>query len=453
MHNNYVSKSSPFVLNLSNALKNGLSTHKTTIPDLIDLASVGVPIPDGFIITTAAYFDFLKSHHLSQRITDLLSTIHYERPDSLMQVANHIQKMIINTEFSADLIKEINTEYKKLGGLLKNAQVNIGEENNSTKNIIVIIQAVKFVWASRFEAKNLLAAHNQKRNIFSGKNIIYVLKKLNSNCYGKIYTDNLKIDPKTDLKPNHYKSLMEIGKKIKHHFYIPQEIDWVIEKNKIYVVRLKSMTNTQKTYLALVRHGESEWNAKGLWTGWTDVPLSEKGHTDAKKAGIQLKDIHFNLAYTSALLRAIQTLEEIKKAKGQSKIPTVSHKALNERDYGDLTGKNKWEIKKEFGEEQFMKWRRSWDSPLPNGEALKDVYERVLPYYKEIILPKLKSGKNIIIAAHGNSLRALVKYLDNISDDDISKLEIPVGQVILYQIDEDGKVVNKEIRNQHENKV
>lgn len=199
-------------------------------------------------------------------------------------------------------------------------------------------------------------------------------------------------------------------------------------------------------YLVLVRHGESEWNAKGLWTGWTDIGLSDKGFAEARKAGELLKDIHFDLAYTSVLGRAKQTWEQIKTVLDQENVPTVEDKALNERDYGDMTGKNKWEIKEQVGDEEFQKLRRSWDYPPPHGESLKMVYERVIPYYEQEILPKLKEGKNVIIAAHGNSLRALIKYLDHISDADIPNLEMATGGVYVYQINENGTITDKEIR-------
>ncbi len=199
-------------------------------------------------------------------------------------------------------------------------------------------------------------------------------------------------------------------------------------------------------YLALVRHGQSQWNALSLWTGWTDIALSSQGHQDARDAGEALKDITFDLGFTSALKRAQETLSDIKSVIKQD-FPVEVDQALNERDYGDLTGKNKWKIKEEYGEEQFQKWRRGWDEPIPNGETLKDVYERVIPYYESEILPQLKTGKNVIIAAHGNSLRALVKYLDNVPESEIASLEIGLGEVYLYQIDDSGKVVNKEIRH------
>lgn len=203
--------------------------------------------------------------------------------------------------------------------------------------------------------------------------------------------------------------------------------------------------------LVLVRHGKSEWNEKGLWTGWRDVPLAPIGIEEAKRTGEQLRDIQFDFAYTSALIRAQQTLEQILTVTGQQP-PVVNNEALNERDYGDYTEKNKWDIQKEVGEEEFQKIRRSWDYPPPNGESLKMVYERALPYYEAEILPKLIDGKNVIIAAHGNSLRALVKHLENISEDDVATLEIGTGEAYVYTIDESGKVTNKEIRGENENK-
>lgn len=198
-------------------------------------------------------------------------------------------------------------------------------------------------------------------------------------------------------------------------------------------------------FLVLVRHGESTYNAKGVWTGWLDPPLSEKGFEEAKQAGNLLKDIKFDISYTSDLLRAQQTLDEIKKILG-IEIQTIISPEIKERNYGDYTDKNKWEVEKQLGEEEFRKLRRSFDHPVPNGESLKDVYNRTIPYYQEEILPKLKNGQNILISAHGNSLRALTKYLENISDEEIENLEIPTGQVIAYQINAEGKVTSKDIQ-------
>lgn len=206
-------------------------------------------------------------------------------------------------------------------------------------------------------------------------------------------------------------------------------------------------------YLVLVRHGESEWNAEGLWTGWTDIDLNEKGIEEAHTAASVIKDIPIDEVFTSKLIRAVHTLDIIKQDLRLGSIPTYEDPALNEKNYGDLTGKNKWKIKEEYGEEQFMKWRRSWDTVIPGGESLKNVYERVIPYYQQHILPELEKGKNCLVSAHGNSLRALVKYLDNIPDETIADLEIATGEVYVYQIDGNGKVVHKEIRAEHANTV
>lgn len=203
--------------------------------------------------------------------------------------------------------------------------------------------------------------------------------------------------------------------------------------------------------LVLVRHGKSEWNEKGLWTGWKDIPLAPKGIEEAKKTGEELKDIRFDYAYASALVRAQQTLDEILKTLGQHP-PVVHNKALNERNYGDYTQKNKWEVQKEVGEVEFQKIRRSWDYPPPNGESLKMVSDRAIPFFEEEILPKLESGYSVIIAAHGNSLRALVKHLENLSVDDVATLEIGTGEAYIYQINESGDITSKEIRGINENK-
>jgi len=198
-------------------------------------------------------------------------------------------------------------------------------------------------------------------------------------------------------------------------------------------------------YLVLVRHGQSEWNALGLWTGQQDVELTEQGRAEARKAAEHLKEMTLHKAHTSNLKRAQQTLAEIQQALGSVDMETVKHADLNERDYGDYTAKNKWEIAEKLGEEEFTKLRRNWDHPVPGGETLKDVHARVLPYYEQHILADLKAGKNVIVAAHGNSLRALMKHLENYADDDVHKLEIGTGQVLVYEVNENGEVVDKTV--------
>lgn len=197
--------------------------------------------------------------------------------------------------------------------------------------------------------------------------------------------------------------------------------------------------------LILVRHGESEWNQKGIWTGLTDIGLSKKGIEESRLAGERLREFHVDVAYTSPLKRAKQTLGEIKTILNLD-IPTFESAALNERDYGIFTGKNKWAIQKEVGKGKFKQLRRGWDFPIPEGETLKDVYDRVALYYKTEILPKLKEGKNILIVAHGNSLRALVKFLENISDKDVENLEIATGEIYIYSFDDEGIIISKEVK-------
>lgn len=197
-------------------------------------------------------------------------------------------------------------------------------------------------------------------------------------------------------------------------------------------------------YLVLVRHGQSEWNLLGQWTGLTDVELTEEGRAEARRAAVMLANIDIHRAYSSKLKRAQHTLDEIvQEQKGD--IERSAHAELNERDYGDLTGKNKWEVQEAVGDETFQKIRRSWDHPVPGGETLKAVSERVLPFYEEHILNDLKQGKNVIVAAHGNSLRTIIKHLEKIADEDAHSVEIMTGEVLMYEIDDAGEVVKKEV--------
>ncbi len=207
------------------------------------------------------------------------------------------------------------------------------------------------------------------------------------------------------------------------------------------------------TKLILIRHGKSDWNLKGLWTGWTDISLIEEGREEARRTAELMRDIPIDEVYTSTLKRAKETWEEIRSVLKLESIPVIEALELNERNYGDLTGKNKWEVKEQVGDEEFQKIRRSWDYPVPNGESLKDVYNRVIPYYESHILPELKKHKNILIVEHGNSLRALTKYLENISDNDIPKLELPTGTAHVYTLGDEGRVISKEVFGNTENTV
>ena len=197
--------------------------------------------------------------------------------------------------------------------------------------------------------------------------------------------------------------------------------------------------------LVLVRHGQSQWNEKNIFTGWKNPDLTELGIKEAIKAGIALKKsgYKFDLMFTSVLLRAIRTGKLILEELGQKDLKVIENEALNERDYGDLSGLNKDEAREKWGSDQVHTWRRSFDTPPPQGESLKNTAERVLPYFSENILPLIRKNREIVVVAHGNSLRALVMHLDNLSPDEVVRLEIPTGMPICYQINNQGQVQNK----------
>ena len=217
--------------------------------------------------------------------------------------------------------------------------------------------------------------------------------------------------------------------------------------------------------LILLRHGESVWNKKNVFTGWVDVPLSPNGITEAIKAGEQLSEIDFDIVFTSVQVRSIETAMLALAQNKSDKTPVVIHDEgkmkewtiiysdemkgkiipvyrdwhLNERYYGELQGKNKAETAKEYGDELVHQWRRSYDIPPPNGECLKDTAERTIPFFKENIIPKLKEGKNILVSAHGNSLRSIVMFIDNLTKEGVLSLEIPTGKPLYYEM-KDGKL-------------
>lgn len=197
--------------------------------------------------------------------------------------------------------------------------------------------------------------------------------------------------------------------------------------------------------LVLVRHGQSEWNLKNLFTGWRDVDLTEQGIAEARSAGRKLKaqGIRFDIAFTSALKRAQRTLDLLLEEMGQTNIPVIKDQALNERNYGDLIGLNKDDARKKWGEEQVHIWRRSYDVAPPGGESLKDTAARVLPYYIQEILPHVLRGEHVLVSAHGNSLRALVMVLDRLSPGEIVKRELHTGIPMIYRLNSDATVASK----------
>jgi 2,3-bisphosphoglycerate-dependent phosphoglycerate mutase len=199
--------------------------------------------------------------------------------------------------------------------------------------------------------------------------------------------------------------------------------------------------------LILVRHGQSEWNQQNLFTGWRDPDLTERGVREARNAGRALKaeGIKLTIAFTSELMRAQKTCALLLEEQGQSDLQTIRNVALNERDYGDLSGLNKDDAREKWGEEQVHIWRRSFDTPPPGGESLKDTAERVLPYFNNTIMPRIRAGENVLVAAHGNSLRALVMVLDGLGETEITQVNIATGEPYIYDMGAQGGVVGKRI--------
>lgn len=195
--------------------------------------------------------------------------------------------------------------------------------------------------------------------------------------------------------------------------------------------------------LVLVRHGESQWNLENRFTGWVDVPLSPKGEQEAREAGKTLEAVRFDCAFSSVLIRAKDTLRIILEELGQTTIPIEEDQALNERMYGDLQGLDKTETAKKFGDQQVKIWRRSFDVRPPGGESLKDTAERVLPYYEKHIRSALLAGKTVLVVAHGNSLRALIMQLEDLSKEEVLELNIPTGVPLFYEMNSTGTVISQ----------
>lgn len=197
--------------------------------------------------------------------------------------------------------------------------------------------------------------------------------------------------------------------------------------------------------LVLIRHGESQWNLENRFTGWVDVPLTEKGRQEARRAGEKIRDLHFDKAYTSVLKRAIDTLDIVLQTIGQTGLPVSYDQALNERHYGDLQGLNKAETAEKYGKEQVHLWRRSYDVAPPGGESLKDTAARTLPYFETHIVPDLRAGKNILVSAHGNSLRSIVMHLDKLTREQVLELNLATGVPIVYEFGPDLQILSKKI--------
>jgi len=203
-------------------------------------------------------------------------------------------------------------------------------------------------------------------------------------------------------------------------------------------------SNPKQSKLVLIRHGQSLWNLENRFTGWVDVPLTERGQEEARAAAAQIQDLRFQVAYTSVLKRAEDTLAIVLKSLGQTP-PIIRDQALNERHYGDLQGLDKAATAARYGEEQVHIWRRSYDVAPPNGESLADTAKRTLPFFERAILGDVKQGKNVLVVAHGNSNRSIVMQLDRLSPSEVVRLELATGVPVVYTL-RDGEVVAKEVR-------
>ncbi len=197
--------------------------------------------------------------------------------------------------------------------------------------------------------------------------------------------------------------------------------------------------------LVLIRHGQSQWNLENRFTGWEDVPLTDLGRDEARRSGRLLEDMAFDQAFTSSLQRATRTLDIVLEENRHGAVPITGDQALNERHYGDLQGLNKAETAAKFGDEQVHIWRRSYDVPPPGGESLADTAARTLPYFESQIAPLVKAGKTVLVVAHGNSLRSIVMKLEQLSREQVMELNIPTGVPIVYEIDDQMRVVSKKI--------
>jgi len=198
--------------------------------------------------------------------------------------------------------------------------------------------------------------------------------------------------------------------------------------------------------LILTRHHESEWNKKGLWTGVRDRHLTEYGFKKSEDMGCLIKDVRIDYAFASMQVRSIETLSSMLTACEKYEMPTEHSSALNERDYGIYTAKNKWDMEHILGEEEYKKLRRAWDRPIEGGESLKMVYDRAVPFFLDKIMARVKEGKNVLVVAHGNSCRVIIKYIEKISDEGIADVEMPFGSILIYDVDDDGHMIKKETR-------
>lgn len=386
----------------------------------------------------------------------------------MSKIANGFDMKVVAFDPHQDpkLAKELNFTYSTLDKLMATSDIvslhvpyipathhliDATQLNHSKKGMILINTARGEVVDTRalIDALNNQTLAGAGLDVLEGEKLLNVDEELlllrRNDIPAEILTESVEVSvlkamPNVIVTPHNAYNTVEAIKRINDT--TAQNIHDFLDKKPTNAVK----ASAQLGKLLLVRHGESEWNALGKWTGSTDVHLTEKGFHEAALFGQAIKDIKLDQAFVSEQIRALETLEGILDASQQFTVPFERAAALNERDYGDYTGKNKWEMKSLMGETAFNHLRRDWDYPVPGGETLKMVYSRAVPYLEKHVLPLLIEGKNVLIVSHGNALRALMKYIEKISDKDISKLEMPFADVIMYELDKNGELINKAIR-------
>lgn len=411
----------------------------------------------------------LRGNDLYGKTIGVIGTGHIGQ--TVISIANGFGMKVIAYDLfpKKDLPKKIHFEYKDLDTLLKEADIvslhaplTPETKHILNKNKLAIMKpsaiVVNTARGELIDANALAQALSNKQlagaalDVVEGEHLLYLNEEMALLQHQKFSSDTLvysvaimalhKMSNVILTPHNAFNTLEAIGRI--NSVTCRNIIDFWYGKvpNKINI-----STQQQHGKLILARHTESEWNATGVWTGKTDVHLTEKGFHEAALLGLELKDtgLAIDIAFCSEQIRTLETLEGMLDASGQIDVSIERTNAINERDYGVFTGKNKWEVRELVGEEEFNGIRRGWDHPIKGGETLRMVYERVLPFYKDKVLPLLKNNKNVLIVSHGNSIRALMKYLDYINNDEIDMLEMLFGALMIYDVNDEGQQVNKKM--------
>ena len=384
-----------------------------------------VRIAKGFAMNVMAYDPFPN-----EKLAEELSFT-YVSLDELLQKSDIVTLHVPYTGANKHMIDAVAFDHMKNGVIFINTSRG---ELADTAALITSLQSGKVAYAGIdvIEDEHLLSLHGEIE-------LLQTKKSLTQDYLHSLELLALQKMPNVLLTPhNAFNTIEALGR-------INQTTADNIVKFWYGSIPNKVSAKKQMGKLLVVRHAESEWNALGKWTGTRDVHLSEKGFHEAGQLGLAFPDIKIDQAYTSQQIRTRETLEGILDASGQFEAPVERVAAINERDYGDETGLNKWEVKEKLGDEMFNKMRRDWDFPIPNGETLKQVFARAYPFYRDVVVPKLRSGQNVLIVAHGNSIRALMHYIESIPEDKIGEVEMLFGTIVEYDVDTDGKMVNKKL--------